>query len=362
MAGFSAIYFFLNNERLRYMKKTVKFTAVALAVILIAGIYFVFGNSGVQTDNHSSNTTSTNPTYEKFPKYKIGIIKYNDTTIYNEACSGFIKELEATGFENKKNIVITTESADSSKENCLSIAKTFVNNKFDLIYAIGEQSAVAAYETTKDIPIVFSAVTDPEEAGLVESNEKPNTNVTGVSNYTPCFEQMDLISELFPDAKTVGVLYGQADVNSLLQVNIAKKEAEKIGLTFKDFALKSEDKITETAEKMAKSVDVFYLPSDRAVKGSLSDIIEIANENKIPIIAGDEDMVLNGCLATYGIDYSSLGKNSAATAVSILYNNADIKSIPVLYISECNLFVNSETAKLLSVDFSESVLQKMIRL
>lgn len=344
------------------MKKTVKFVAIALAVILIAGIYFLFGNSSPEPDNHSGNNTTTTPTYEKLPKYKIGIIKYSDTTIYNEACSGFINELEATGLENKKNIVITTENADSSKENCLSIAKTFVNNNFDLIYAIGEQSAVAAYQTTKEIPIVFSAVTDPEEAGLVESNEKPNTNVTGVSNYTPCFEQMDLISELFPNAKTVGALYGEADVNSLLQVNLAKKEAEKIGLTFRDFAFKNEDEINDTAEKMANSVDVFYLPTDSAVKGALSEIIEIANENKIPIIAGDEDMVQNGCLATYGIDYSSLGKNSAATAVSILYNKVDIKSVPVLYISECTLFVNSEAAELLSIQFSQSVLQKMIRL
>lgn len=345
------------------MKKSIKFITIGLAVVLILGVYLAISTISDNTsEDKDTNPQETTAAAEVLPRYRVGIIQYDDSRMYQEALTGFEQELSATGLESGENIVVTVENADGSKENCESIAKTFVDNNFDLIYAIGEDCAVTAYEKTKDIPIIFSAVTDPEASGLVSSNEIPDTNVTGVSNYTPCFEQIDLILELYPNAKTVGTIYNETDADSLLQVNIAKKEAEKIGLELNTFSFKDGDDVSQKADEMAQQVEVIYLPTGYSVKNNLEEILDIANLYSIPVIAGDEDMVINGCLATYDIDYYSLGKSAADMAISVLYNGAETKTMPVKYVSQCNLFVNEETAQRLSLSFSQEIQQKMIKI
>ena len=204
---------------------------------------------------------------------------------------------------------------------------------------------------TSDIPILLTAVTDPAESGLVESNDAPGGNVTGTSDMTPVKEQIDLLKKLIPDAKTVGVLYCSAESNSVLQADMAKEACKAAGLEAADYTVSSSNEIQTVVESMIGKVDVIYAPTDNMIAAGMATVAMIANENKIPIICGEEGMVKE---ATYGINYYELGYKTGEMAAKILTEGADPASMPIEYLSteECSLLINKETADTLGIDVS----------
>ena len=199
-----------------------------------------------------------------------------------------------------------------------------------------------------------TAVTDPAESGLVESNDAPGGNVTGTSDMTPVKEQIDLLKKLIPDAKTVGVLYCSAESNSVLQADMAKEACKAAGLEAADYTVSSSNEIQTVVESMIGKVDVIYAPTDNMIAAGMATVAMIANENKIPIICGEEGMVKEGGLATYGINYYELGYKTGEMAAKILTEGADPASMPIEYLSteECSLLINKETADTLGIDVS----------
>lgn len=337
------------------MKRIIKVFSVIFIIVILTVMYFTFtGNN----NKNNQEIEDTQPITAQNEKFRIGVIQFDDSDMYADACNSFVKQLSNMGLNNGENITVTMENAYGKQENCRSISQTYVENKFDLIYAIGTKSAISAYSITKDIPIVFAAVSDPESSGLVKSNEKPDTNVTGVSNYTPCFEQIDLIKEIYPNAKKVGTVYTQGDADSLLQINISKKEAEKNQLQINEYPVEEGKNVIDIFNKAISENEVIYLPTDTQIKDQIESIAKIAIEKNIPIIAGDEDMVVGGCLATYGIDYNSLGKNAAQMAVEILYSKQPPKTMTVRYVSECNLFINESVLKQLEITLPDELSKK----
>ena len=207
---------------------------------------------------------------------------------------------------------------------------------------------------TETIPILFSAVTDPAASGLVESNEKPNCNVSGTSDLTPVKEQIDLMQKIMPDVKSVGLLYCSAESNSVLQIDMAKEALETAGIAYKDYTVSSSNEIQTVVESMVGNVDCIYAPTDNMIAAGMTTVAMVANENKIPVICGEEGMVDAGGLATYGIDYYQLGYMAGEQAVDILTKGADIKEMPIGYLdaSKCALKINEETAAELGIDVS----------
>ena len=299
--------------------------------------------SGADESGSAAATTSDKT-------YKIGVLQYVQHDALNASNEGFFAALDDLGVKYDAD----QQNAAGEASSCQTIAETLVNNGNDLIFAIATPAAQSVAGTTADIPILLTAVTDPAESGLVESNDAPGGNVTGTSDLTPVTEQIDLLKELIPDAKTVGVLYCSAESNSVLQADMAKEACKAAGLEAADYTVSSSNEIQTVVESMIGKVDAIYAPTDNMIAAGMATVAMIANENKIPVICGEEGMVKEGGLATYGINYYKLGYKTGEMAAKVLTEGADPASMPVEYLSaeECSLLINKETADTLGIDVS----------
>ena len=282
-------------------------------------------------------------------KIKIGIIQLVEHPALDKNYQGFVDGLAEAGFVDKKNIVIDYQNAQGEQANCVTIAEKFVNDRDDLIFAIATPAAQAVANLTQDIPILVSSVTDPESAKLVKSNDAPGGNVTGTSDLTPCAAQMKLLKQLVPSAKTVGMLYCSSEQNSYFQIALAKKACDELGLSYIDATVSNSNEIQQVTQSLCGKVDVIYSPTDNMIAAGMALVAQVANENGIPTIVGEEGMVNAGGLATYGINYYELGKQTAKMAVEILEGKNTPAKMPIQYLASCDLKVNEETAKILGI-------------
>lgn len=280
----------------------------------------------------------------------IGVIQLTEHPALDAAYQGFVDGLSEAGYKDGENIKINFNNAQGDQSNCTTIAQKLVNDRSDLILAIATPAAQACAAQTTEIPILITAVTDPETSGLVESNQAPGGNVTGTSDLTPVAEQMKLLTQLLPEAKTVGILYCSAEDNSIFQAAIAKDEAVKAGLSYVEATVSNTNEIMSVVESLVGKVDVIYAPTDNMIAEGMAAVSSVATENGIPCIVGEEGMVENGGLATYGLDYYNLGKQTAAMAVSILKGEKKPAEMPIEYLTDCTLTINEEAAKTLHIE------------
>lgn len=281
---------------------------------------------------------------------KVGVIQLAEHVALDASYQGFVDGLAEAGYVDGQNIVIDFNNAQGDQSNCTTIAQKLVNDKSDLILAIATPAAQACAAQTSDIPILITAVTDPATSGLVASNEAPGGNVTGTSDLTPVAEQMKLLTQLLPEAKTVGILYCSAEDNSIFQADIAKAEAEKLGLSWVEATVSNTNEIVSVVESLVGKVDAIYSPTDNMIAEGMAAVSSVATENGIPCIVGEEGMVSNGGLATYGLDYYNLGKQTAAMAVSVLKGEKKPADMPIEYLTDCTLTINDEIAKTLGIE------------
>lgn len=300
------------------------------------------------TEEAVTEETAAVDTAEK--EYKIGVIQLVEHAALDAANQGFIDGLNEAGIK----YTVDQQNAQGDQTACDTIASKLVNDGNDLILAIATPAAQAVAGKTTDIPILVTAVTDPETSGLVASNEAPGGNVSGTSDLTPVKEQIALLTEILPEAKTVGILYCSAEDNSIFQADIAKAEIEAAGLAWEEFTVSSSNEIQSVVESAVSKVDVIYAPTDNMIAAGMTTVAMVANENKIPVICGEAGMVEAGGLATYGIDYYNLGKMTAQQAVKILKGEATTAETPIGYLTaeQCEFAGNDETAATLGIDLS----------
>lgn len=282
--------------------------------------------------------------------YKIGVLQLVQHAALDKSNEGFVAALDDAGL----NYEIDQQNASGEQSACQTIAEKFVNDGDDLIFAIATPAAQAAAAATTEIPIVLSAVTDPAESGLVESNDAPGGNVTGTSDLTPVTEQIDLLQKLIPDAKTVAILYCSAESNSEIQAQMARDALDAAGIAHEDYTVSNSNEIQTVVESMIGKVDAVYAPTDNTIAAGMATVAQVANDNKLPVICGESGMVNEGGLATYGIDYYQLGYLAGQQAVEILVDGKNPADIPIGYLSadKCELTINQETADLLGIDTS----------
>ncbi len=325
--------------------------ALAAGALLLAGC----SSNGSTADSSAASTSSGSAGSD----VKIGILQYAEHPALDEATRGFEDYLKENGYADAS---IEFQSAQGEIPNCTSIAQKFVNDKVSLIYAVATPAAQAAANETKEIPIVLSAVTDPASSGLVNDNAKSGTNVTGSSDLNPIEAQFDLLQEILPEAKTVGLLYCNAEANSVFQIDLAKEECEKRGLNFVDSSVTDSNQIQQVVESLNGKVDVLYVPTDNLLAESMATVSQTAAQYGIPCIVGEEAMVANGGLATYGIDYYELGKLAGAQAVKILNGDDQPENMAIEYLpsDKYTLSVNKEIAEKLKIDLPQSVLDRAV--
>lgn len=283
--------------------------------------------------------------------YKIGVIQYMPHTALDASNEGFFDALDDLGISYEPD----QQNAAGETSTCQTISENLVNGGNDLIFAIATPAAQSVAGMTTDIPIVLTAVTDPADAGLVESNEAPGGNVTGTSDLTPVAEQIELIKKILPDAESVGMLYCSSEANSVFQINLAKEACDSQGLTYEDYTVSSSNEIQSVVESAVGKVDVLYSPTDNIIANNMATVSMIANENQLPVICGEEGMVESGGLITYGIDYYELGYMAGEMAAKILTGESQPADMPIEYLdaSRCSLKVNEDTASALGLDAAE---------
>ena len=323
--------------------------SLAAVVAVMTAIALTACSSSGSTES-AENTETTESTETSGDEYKIGILQLTQHPALDKANEGFIAALDDAGI----SYTVDQQNASGDQPTCQTIAEKLVNDANDLIYAIATPAAQAVAGMTKDIPVVISAVTDPAESGLVADNAAPGGNVTGASDLTPVADQISLLKQLIPDAKTVGVLYCSAESNSAIQAQMAKEACEANGLEAVDFTVSSTNEIQTVVESMVGKVDAIYAPTDNTIANGMATVAMIANDNGLPVICGESGMVESGGLATYGIDYYQLGYMAGEMAVDILVNGTNPGDIPVGYLSadKCEFAVNEETAAKLGIDVS----------
>lgn len=338
---------------------------ILLVVAVLGGVIFAMVNAGSTVKfgdvfQQGATEKSTDDTKQEI-LFKLGIVQHTDNEDCNACYQGFIAGLASRGYVNNHNIDITYIKEENSKK-CDQKIKEMVDSKVDIIYTIGAYSTKKAAELTKDIPIIFAALPDPEKEGLVKSNEEPGGNVTGVSSFVPTFEQIDSIKVLLPKAKSVGAIYNPTDETSVVQTLIAKKESEEdnINLKYSKYAVNEADELSAQFDKILKDkIDVLYLPVDKTINKNIKKIIDFANKNKLPTICGNEDMLKKGGFSTTVTDFTSMGKKAAELVIDVAINGKSTSNMAVVYKYDCDTIVNEKAAKNIGVKITEDIAEQI---
>jgi len=289
---------------------------------------------------------------------KVGITQYVTHASLDASREGFKKALADAGYTGDK-IVLDEQNAQADAATNTSIAGKFASDGLDLVLAIATPSAQAAVQAISDAPILFTAVTDPVAADLVDSMESPGGNATGTSDGVPddvVVQQLELIKELDPEAKSIGVVYSSGEVNSAVQVDAVKEAAAGLGLEVKEATVSVSGEVQQAAQSL--DVDAFYIPTDNNVVSALSSLIQVAEEKKVLTIAAEGDSVRNGAVATWGIDYEKLGYQTGEMAVKILKGEATPADLPVETQTKMNLYVNPAAAERMGVELPAGFVEK----
>ena len=318
--------------------QTTRVAALTLATALLATAC----GGGTAVDDETSGTGGET--------VKIGITQIVTHPSLDASRDGFKAALADAGYTVEYN----EQNAQGDQSTAASIAGTFASADLDLILAIATPTAQSVVQAVTDTPILFTAVTDPVSADLVESLEAPGGNATGTSDANPVKEQLALIKRLDPEAKTVGIVYSSGEVNSEVQVEWAKEAAVELGLEIKEAAVSTSAEVQQAAESL--DVDAFYVPTDNNVVSALESIIQVAETKKILTIAAEGDSVARGTVATYGISYYDLGYQTGEMAVKILKGEAEPASMPVETQTDLQLYLNKGAAARMGVTIPEDLL------
>lgn len=294
-------------------------------------------------------------------KVKLGIIQVAEHPALDAARQGFLDTLEENGYVEGKNLIVDYGNAQGDQTALKTIAKKLVTGNCDLILAIATDSAQAVAAETTKIPILITAVTDPVAAKLVQSNEKPGTNVTGTNDMNPVKEQVELLQKLAPQTKRIGVIYNAGEVNSVVQVDMVKDTASKAGLNVVEATVSNTSEVMQAAQSLVGRADAFYIPTDNTVSSSVESIIKVAEANAIPVVVGEAAMVDRGALATIGIDYYKLGKQTAEMALRVLKGEKP-QEMPVEGQKDMDLVLNMKAAKAMKVTIPEDIKAQAARI
>lgn len=287
--------------------------------------------------------------------YKIGVVQLVEHAALDASYQGFVDGLAEAGLVDGQNIKIDYQNAQGEQANCVTIAQKLVNDRSDLILAIATPAAQAVANLTRNIPILVTAVTDPASAQLVKSNERPGTNVTGTSDLTPVEAQIKLARQLIPNLQTIGFLYCSSEQNSKFQIDIAKKVCDQLGIQYVEATVSNSNEIQQVTQSLVGKVDAIYAPTDNMIAAGMATVNLVAKPAKLPVFCGEQGMTELGGLATYGINYYELGKQTAKQAVAILKEGKKPADMPIEYLANGDLYVNMDNAQALGITIPEDL-------
>lgn len=284
---------------------------------------------------------------------KIGIVQIVEHTSLNQIRESFMAEMTALGYGEDK-AVIEYANASGDQSNLNSICQKFAGDRKDLIIAIATPSAQSAAAAAPNIPLIFSAVTDPVAAKLVTNPAAPEGNISGTSDAIPVDQVFSLMKQLTPDVKTIGMVYNLGEVNSVSVIEQAKQYCDANGLKYVEATVTNSSEVQQAAQSLVGKCEAFYTPIDNTVASAMAAYAEVARQAKLPIYTGADSMVIDGGFATVGIDYTLLGKQTAQMAIKAL-EGTPMKDLPVETLSNFSTILNKTTAEMIGVTIPETL-------
>lgn len=319
------------------MKKT--WIAILVLVALIIGAWLIFGTK--------SNTKTV----------KIGVSYITSMSAIEDVKNGIIAGFKAAGYEDGKNVIFDFQNAQGDNNTNVAIAQKFANSDYNLFIPITTPSAQALANLIKNKPIVFSTVSDPISAGLVKSESVPGGNITGVKDASLYKESLELIKKIVPNAKKVGIIYNPGESNSQFGINQTKDYAGTMGLEIVTAPANNTNEILAAARSIANKVDVFLMTADNTVVSGQEVLIKVSLETKKPMIAYEQTGVEKGALAAVGSNYEKIGERTAEMAIKVI-KGENPANMPIIGVTDANLFLNSITAQKIGITFSQELINQ----
>ncbi|QMT32408.1 ABC transporter substrate-binding protein [Alysiella filiformis] len=336
-------------------KRQFIFSAIAATVLAACG--------GQQQNSSAPEKAASTPAaaQSSAPAADVGNKRLAITAIVehpalDEVRQGVLAQLKAEGFEEGKNLTVDFQSAQGNPSTAAQIAKKFAGDKPDAVIAIGTPSAQAMAAASKDIPLVYAAVTDPVAAKLVSSWEASGTNVTGVSDQLPLEPQIDLMKKLVPTLKTVGYVYSPSEVNSTIVLDQLKTELAKHNMELAAVPAQRTTDVLSAARSLNGKAQLIYTSLDNNVVSSFPSMYKAATEMKIPVLASDSGSVPRGAVAALGVNYTDIGTETGKITARILKGEA-AGAIPSHKMSKFDLLISPKHAQEQGIAFSDEIKQ-----
>lgn len=282
--------------------------------------------------------------------YKVGVTQIVEHPSLDAATKGFQKALEDAGLKVEFDVQI----AQGDKNNNQTIATNFVGDGVDLIFANSTDSALGALNATKDIPIIFTSVTDPVGAKLVKAMDEPGENITGTTDTHPDAipNTVKFMDEQF-EGNNVGMVYNSGEQNSVAQIELVKKAMKDTDLKLIEATVSTSAEVKQAAESLVGRADMIYVITDNTVVSALESVIQVAEENKLPLFVGELDSVNRGGFAAYGFDYNDIGYEAGEMAAQILKGEKKASDLPVQYPQNLKLLINKDAAKKMNIEIKD---------
>ncbi len=320
----------------------LKRKSFSLATLGLAGALLLSACGNAENDEAGSSDEKS---------YKVGISQFVTHPSLDSATEGFKKALEEEGL----TVEYDEQNANGDQTTVQTIAANLAGDNADLIFANATPSALAALNATKDIPIVFTSVTDPVVAQLVQSMEEPGGNVTGTADMHPeaIPNTVKFIHDNFPDA-TIGTVYSAGEPNSVVQVEIMREAAKELGMnTPVESTVATSAEVKQAAESLVGKADVIFIVTDNTVVSALESVVQVANEKDIPLFVGELDSVDRGGFAAYGFSYEDIGYEAGVMAAQILKGEKQPSELPAQYPQNLKLVINKKAAEEMNIELKD---------
>ncbi len=334
------------------MKKrmTAIFLTAAMTVVMMTGC----GSKEGTTESGGDKGTGDS--------YTVGIQQFAEHGSLDNCREGFIKGLEEEGIVKGENLTLEIKNAMADTATNAQIADGFASDKVDMICAIATPSAQSAYNAAmdKEIPVIYTAVTDPVAAELADKDGNPVGEITGTSDKLPVEEQLKMIRALLPEAKKLGIMYTTSEANSVSAIEEYQLLAGDYGFELIEKGITQTADVALAADDLLEQVDCMTNLTDNTVVASLPTILEKANEKGIPVFGSEIEQVKIGCLAAEGIDYIALGKQTGKMAAQVLKGEKKASDIPYEIITEPGFYVNNKVAENLKIEIPADLTEQAI--
>lgn len=333
------------------MKKKV------LAMMMSAGLAAAL--LGCKAEDGGSAGVEKEGKTEEGVSYTVGISQFAEHGSLDNCREGFLAGLAEAGLVEGENLTVIYDNAQTDTGTASTIAENFVSKKADLICAIATPCAMSAYNVCMEteIPVVYTAVSDPVGAGLAKEDGSCVGNVTGSSDLLPVSAQLEMIRRILPEAKTIGIFYTTSEANSVSTIETYKELAGEYGFEIVESGISSISEVEMAAADLVSKVDCISNLTDNTVVEALQTVLAKANEKNIPVFGSEIEQVKNGCVASMGIQYFELGKQTGALAAKIIKGEAAAGETPFITASEAELYVNTAAAEHIGLSLEEAYLE-----